>query len=93
MLVYPLSHFMTSAAPLGPALVIGYARLAPRQLEEAIQILASVIASRSPTCVPRSPHYGQLGSEVTAWDEGAEWAWRLAGMFSRAWARKKAWER
>jgi GntR family transcriptional regulator/MocR family aminotransferase len=44
MLVYPLSHFMTSAAPHGPALVIGYARLAPGQLEEAIQILASVIA-------------------------------------------------
>jgi GntR family transcriptional regulator/MocR family aminotransferase len=42
--VYPLSHFRTSAAPRGPALVIGYARLSPRQLEEAIQILALVIA-------------------------------------------------
>ena len=45
LLVYPLSHFAAGAAPQGPALVIGYARLAPGQLEEAIRVLASVIAS------------------------------------------------
>ncbi len=42
VLVYPLSHFMTSA-PQEPALVIGYARLAPPQIAEGIRLLASVI--------------------------------------------------
>jgi DNA-binding transcriptional MocR family regulator len=42
VLVYPLSHFMTSA-PQDPALVIGYARLAPPQIAEGIRLLASVI--------------------------------------------------
>ena len=42
---FNVRDFAAGAAPQGPALVIGYARLAPGQLEEAIRVLASVIAS------------------------------------------------